>query len=133
MERKNVCKSLKRNSRNLQIKLEKERKEISSLSFKPKISMTSTNLCRKNNLFLINDFYERNTKWKEEASKNLKNQVVIIYFQTRLIMKRSCMMSAFSSQKQILSSRMMKVYIYNLVNKLKKDKTFIYKKKEVIN
>ena len=80
MERKNVCKSLKRNSRNLQIKLEKERKEKSSLSFKPKISMTSTNLCRKNNLFLINDFYERNTKWKEEASKNLKNQVVIIYF-----------------------------------------------------
>ena len=41
------------------------------------------------------------------------------------------MMSAFSSQKQILSSRMMKVYIYNLVNKLKKDKTFIYKKNVV--
>ena len=40
-------------------------------------------------------------------------------------------MSAFSSQKQILSSRMMKVYIYNLVNKLKKDKTFIYKKNVV--
>ena len=95
-------KTLFSKTRNLEAKVEKEKKELNSFSFSPMICKVSKKLCESNDMFKQgNNIYERNMKWKENSYRTLQKQNVLFLLNNRSSMRKSCMMSASSNRKQM--------------------------------